>query len=207
MMTKNKVLICSVLILILTACIVSSGCTSSQVQTSPQSNSPTISPTAAMSSPTLNPATVPETQIVPPVQTTAPAATTLVTGTPANDVLTVTLNSAEKKNSLGNSIGKPGRTLLLLDITIKNNDKKNDFTYSDSSFVISYKSSNDRLTAITSQNAKALANPLFMGTVPAGSTDDGKILFGVNATSNTYMLSVVDSAGTVLGSIDNIYVP
>jgi hypothetical protein len=94
-----------------------------------------------------------------------------------------------------------------LDITIKNNDKKNDFSYTDSSFVISYKSSNDRLPAITSQYAKVLANPLFMGTVPAGSSDDGKILFGVNATSDTYTLSVVDSTGTVLGSVDTIKVP
>ena len=201
-MMKNKLVICSVLMIILTAGIVSSGCTSPPAQTSPQNNSPIIT----TPSQTMSPATVPETQITTQVQTTAMAATIPVTGTPAHEVLTVTLNSAEKKISLGNGIGKPGRILLLLDITIKNNDKKNDFTYTDPSFVISYKSSNDRLTAITSQYAKNLANPLFMGTVPSGSTDDGKILFGVNATSNTYMLSVVDSAGTVLGSIDNIYV-
>jgi hypothetical protein len=207
MIMKNKLVICSVLMIILTAGMVISGCTSSPAQTSPQSNSPTISPTTATPSPALSSATVPETRITTPVQTTALAATTLVTGTPANDVLTVTLNSAEKKISLGNSIGNPGRVLLLLDITIKNNDKKNDFTYTDSSFVISYKSNNKRLTAITSQYVKNLANPLFMGTVPAGSTDDGKILFGVNSTSDTYTLSVVDSAGTVLGSIDTIYVP
>ena len=97
--------------------------------------------------------------------------------------------------------------MLILDITIKNNDKKNDFTYTDSSFVLSYKSGGDRFTAITSQYAKNLANPLFMGTVPSGSTDDGKILFGVNATSDAYTLSVVDSKGTVLGSIDTINVP
>jgi hypothetical protein len=46
-----------------------------------------------------------------------------------------------------------------------------------------------------------------VGTIPSGSVDDGKSLFGVNATSNAYKLSVVDSAGTVLGSIDNFYVP
>jgi hypothetical protein len=41
----------------------------------------------------------------------------------------------------------------------------------------------------------------------AGSIDDGRILFGVNATSYAYKLSVVDSSGTELTSIDNIYVP
>ena len=121
----------------------------------------------------------------------------------------MTLNSAEKKISLGNSIGKPGRSLLILDITIKNNDKKNDFKYTDSSFVISYKSGLGSLTAITSQyaNNPGLINPLISGTVMAGSIDDGRILFGVNATSYAYKLSVVDSSGTELTSIDNIYVP
>ena len=203
MMMKKKVVICSLLMIILTAGIVSSGCTSTQAQNSPQSNSPAIT----SPSQTVSPATVPETQISPLVQTTAPAATIPVTGTPTNDVLTVTLNSAEKKISMGNGIGKPGYIMLLLDITIKNNDKKNDFTYTDSSFVISYKSTNESLTAITSQYARTVANPLFMGTVPSGSTDDGKILFRVNATSDTYTLSVVDSTGTVLGSIDTISVP
>jgi len=97
--------------------------------------------------------------------------------------------------------------MLILDITIKNNDKKNDFKYSDSSFVISYKSNNGSLTSITTQFANGLINPLISGTVPSGSTDEGTILFGVNATSNAYKLSVVDSTGTVLTSIDNINVP
>ena len=203
MMMKNKFVIWSISIIILMACIVSTGCTSTNSQTSAQSNSPTIT----TSSKTFGPATVPETLITTLAQTTAPAATISMTGIPTNDVLTVTLNSAEKTITLGNKIGKPGRIMLILDITIKNNDKKNDFTYTDASFVISDKSNNDSLTAITSEKAINLANPLFMGTVPSGSIDDGKILFRVNATSNTYKLSVVDSKGTVLTSIDNINVP
>jgi hypothetical protein len=203
MTVKNNFVICSVLIIILTAGIVSSGCISAQSQTTPQSNSPTITTLSQ----TMSPTTVPETRITPLVQTTAMAATIPVTGTPTNDVLTVTLNSAEKTVSLGNKIGKPGRIMLILDITIKNNDKKNDFPYTDASFLLSDNLNNERITAITSQKAQALANPLFMGTVPAGSTDNGKILFGVNKTSNVYTLSVVDSAGTKLGSIENISVP
>jgi Domain of unknown function (DUF4352) len=203
MMMKNKFVTLSLSIIILTGCIVSTACTSTQSQTSAQSNSPIIKAPQQ----TINPATVPETLITTLAQTPAPTATISMTGTPANDVLTVTLNSAEKSISLGNKIGKAGRILLILDITIKNNDKRNDFTYSDDSFVITDKSTNDRVTAITSQKALPLANPLFMGTIPSGSTDNGKILFRVNATSNTYKLSVIDSTGNVLGSIDNIYVP
>ena len=203
MIMKNKFVICSVLIIILTASIVSTGCTSTQSQSSAQSNSPTIT----TPSQTFSPTTVPETLITTLSPTTTPIATISTTGTPTNDVLTVILNSAEKKTSLANGIGKPGRVLLILDITIKNNDKKNDFKYTDASFVISYKSNNDRLTAITTQYANGLINPLISGTVPSGSIDDGKILFGINATSNSYKLSVVDSTGTALTSIDNIYVP
>jgi hypothetical protein len=204
MMMKNKLILCSALIIVLTACIMSTGCTSSQsTPTSAQSIPPTVSTPAQ----TLSPITTLGTQVTSLTPTTTPTAIVSTTVTPANEVLTVTLNSAEKMTSLSNGIGKPGRIMLLLDITIKNNDKKNDFTYTDASFVISDKSNEERLTAITSQKAKGLANPLIMGTVPSGSTNDGKILFGVNATSNNYKLSVVDSTGTVLASIDNINVP
>lgn len=203
MMMKNKFVICSVLIIMLTAIIVSTGCTSTQTQTSAQSNSPTIT----TPSQTFSPTTVPETLITTLAPTTAPTAILSTTATPMNSGLTVTLNSAEKKTSLGNSIGKPGRVLLILDITIKNNDKKNDFKYTDASFVISYKSKDVSITAITSENSKGLINPLIVGTVLAGTNDDGEILFGVNETSNSYKLSVVDSTGTVLTSIDNINVP
>lgn len=203
MMMKNKFDIGSVLIIILTACIVSTGCTSTQAQTSAPSNSPTVT----TPSQTVSSTTVPETLITTLPQTADQTATISTTATPTNDILTITLNSAEKKTTLGNGVGKPGRIMLILDITIKNNDKKNDFIYTDSSFVISYKSNDDSRTAITTQYVKGLINPLIRGTVPAGSTDDGKILFGVNATSNSYKLSIVDSTGNVITSIDNIYVP
>jgi hypothetical protein len=200
MMVKNTSVICSVLIILLTACILSTGCTSTQVQAPAQSNSPAVTTLSQ----TLSSTTIPETLITSFAPTTSPT-----TAVPTNDVVTVTLNSAEKKVSLQNGVGKPGRVLLILDVTIKNNDKRNDFKYTDSSFVLSYKSTNDSLPAITSQyaNNRGLINPLISGTVAAGSTDDGKILFGVNATSNSYKLSVVDSTGTVLTSLDNINVP
>jgi Domain of unknown function (DUF4352) len=203
MTMKNRVVIWSVSIVLLTACIVCACCTSQQVHTSAQSKTPA----ATTPSQTLSPATIAETRITTPAQTTAPAATIPMAGPAKKDVLTVTLNSAEKKVSYGNYIGKPGRIGLILDITIRNNDKQNDFAYSDSSFILAYKSYDESQTAITSQYAKVLGNPLFMGTIPAGSTDDGKILFGVNASSTTYRLSVVDSTGAELGSIDTIFVP
>jgi hypothetical protein len=205
MMMKNKFVIWSVFVILITAYSISAGCTSPQAQTS----APTGSPVVSTPSPTFSPPAVPEslsTTLATTRTTTVPIPTT---SNPANDILTVTLNSAEKKTSLQNGVGKAGRVLLILDITIKNNDKRNDFAYTDSSFVLSYKSTNDSFTAITSQyaNNRGLINPLISGTVAAGSTDDGKILFGVNSTSNAYTLSVVDSTGTVLTSLNTIYLP
>jgi hypothetical protein len=206
---KSKFAIRFVLIVILTTCIVCSGCTSTRTNTSAQ-NAPSIATPLQTSSPTSAPETLITTLAPTPAQNLTcgngicAVPSTIAPGN--NDLLTLTLNSAEKKNTIGNGVGKPGRIMLILDVTIKNNDKKNDFEYTDSSFVISYKSNEDRLTAITTQYAKGLINPLISGTVPAGSTDDGKILFGVNATSNSYKLSVVDSTGKVIASVDNINV-
>jgi hypothetical protein len=202
MIMKNEFLIYSVLIIIITACI--AGCSSPQsIQTSPQSNSPTVTTTLQTQITTA----VPEMSVTSLASTTTPAPTILQTIIPMNDGITLTLNSAEKQKSLGNGLGKPGRVLLILDITLKNNNKNKDFVYTDNSFIISYKSKDDSLTAITSQYTKQLNNPLISGFVPSGSTSNGKILFGVNETSNSYKLSVADSTGSVLASIDNINVP
>jgi hypothetical protein len=205
MMMKNKFVFWSVLVIFLTACSLSAGCTSTPAQTS----APTSSPVVTTPLPTFSPTAVPESLSTTRALTSTTTVPLSTTSNPAHDILTVTLNSAEKKTSLQNGVGKAGRVLLILDITIKNNDKKSDFKYTDSSFVLSYKSTNNSLTAITSQyaNNQGLINPLISGTVAAGSTDDGKILFGVNSTSNAYSLSVVDATGTVLTSLNTIYVP
>jgi len=202
MIMKNEFLIYSVLIIIITACI--AGCSSPQsAQTSPQSNSPTITTTLQTQITTAALAT----PVTAPVPITSPVPTISQTLTPINNGITLTLNSAEKQKSLGIGTGKPGRVMLILDITLKNNNKNKDFEYTDNSFIISYQSNDDNKTSITSQYAKKLINPLISGFVPSGSTSEGKILFGVNETSNSYKLSIVDSTGTVLASIDNINVP
>jgi hypothetical protein len=205
MIMKKKFVLCSVCIIALIACIVSTGCTSSPpAQTPVPSNSPTTTTTSQPPSPTTPPATTAASL----AQTTTPAATISTTATLTNDAITVTLNSAKKRTTLynGGSLA-PGNALLELDITIQNNDNRKDFEYTDESFVLSFKSIPLRQTAITTLSAKGLINPLISGTVPAGSRDEGKIVFGVNATSNYYKLSVVDATGTVLTSIDNIIVP
>jgi hypothetical protein len=142
------------------------------------------------------PTTVPTTVMISPTQTMV------------NDGLIVTFNSGKKKTTTysGASL-PPGIVLLELDITLQNNDKYKDFEYTDSSFVLSFKSNKPSLTAKTTQYAKGLTNPFIGAPVPSGSEKTGTIVFSVNETSNYYTLSVVDSTGKTLTSIDNIDVP
>ena len=140
----------------------------------------------------------------PQVNTTTVLSTT---GTVINDILTITINSATKKTIIGRSTNKGGDIFLVLDITIQNNDKNNDFRYKDTSFAIFDKINNIRRTAITSQlNTGGLNNPFTSGTIPLKTKMSGQIVFGVMDNSNSYKLYVSDSKGSVLTSIDNINV-
>lgn len=201
MTMKNKVVFCSFCMLLLIACIVCTGCTSSQsAQTAPQSNSPTVTTPAQ----TLNPTTAPETLVTTFPPTAAPTAVVTTTVTPANGGLSVTINSAVKKTALGEFKPKPGNIFLVLDVTIQNNDKNNDFVYTNTSFAIS--DNLDPRHPPLGKFSSGLNNQLISGTIPLKSTITGQIVFGVKDGSNTYKLSVSDSTGTVITSIDNINV-
>ena len=200
-MMKNKFVICSVCIIILTACIVSTGCTSTSpqgAQTSAQTNPPSITTPGQ----TLSPTTAPVTIAITIAPTTAPTAIISTTETPMSSGLTVTLNSAVKKITLGSSTPKSGNIFLVLDVTIQNNDKNNDFRYTDSSFSIYDIVNQKRGPAITSKGSGGLNAPLASGTIPLKSTKTGQIVFGVMDSSNSYKFAVVDSTGTVLTLID-----
>jgi len=69
MMMKNKVVICSVLIIVLTACIICTGCTSTQSTPSPQST-PSTQSTSTQSTPA-----TPEQTLTPEDTSAQPAAT------------------------------------------------------------------------------------------------------------------------------------
>jgi hypothetical protein len=203
MTMKNKVVFWSFCMLLLTACIVCTGCTSGQnAQTSAPSNSLTVTTPAK----TLNPTTAPETLVTTLALTPAPTAVVTTTGTPANGVLSVTVNSAVKKTKLGQYTPNKGNLFLVLDVTIQNNDKNNDFEYTTTSFALSDNLNTNRRPPL-GKFSSGLDNQLISGTISLKSKITGQVVFGVNATSNTYTLSVSDSTGTVLTSIDNISAP
>ena len=191
--------------LVCIAAILVTGCTSSG--SNPVAPVQTATPTSVV---TTTAATITTTATISPsiAPITVPTVMISTTQTPANDGLSVTLNSAKRKTiNYGGGSLPPGIVLLELDITIQNNDKHKDFEYTDSSFVLSFKSNKISLTAKTTEYAQGLINPFIGAPVPSGSEKTGMMVFRVNETSNYYKLSVVDSTGTVLTSIDNINVP
>jgi len=191
-------------LIVLLACMVGSGCTTHQNTQDPAQGNP--SPVATPFQPQ-NPATPPATLPPSMAPTTVPTVMISTTQTPVNDGLSATLNSAVKKVRLGSSTPMPGNIFLVLDITLQNNDKNNDFEYSDASFVYFDKLNKKRNTAITYKIPGGLNNPLTTGTIPLKSKITGQVAFGVLDSSNSYKFSVVDPTGTVLTSIDNINVP
>lgn len=199
-------LICIVVILV-------TGCTNSgSSPASVTTPAPTTTLAASITATTPAPASVATTQAA----TTSPSITPTTVSTvmisttepPKNDIIKVTLNSAKKRTTSysGGSL-TPGVVILELDITIQNYDKQKDFEYTDSSFVLSNNLGESPQTSKTTVWAKAITNPFIGAPVPSGSPKEGKIVFFVADTSNNYKLSIVDSTGTVLTSINNINVP
>ncbi len=48
------------------------------------------------------------------------------------------------------------------------------------------------------QNQNKLANPLFWGSIPPGSSKAGEVVFGVKASTELFMLMLLDGKGQVL---------
>ena len=207
MQTKNSLIICSVCMILLAACMVSTGCTSSEsggtttpvVSTSPA----TIVATPSQTAPPSNaPATIVTTAVAQTVATTV----TPATGTPANNVIEVSLNSAMKKTKLGTFNPKSGNNFIVVDLTIKNKDNNEDFEYTDTSFALFDKTVQPphKLSPITSQVAGALNNPFTSGIVPVKSEKTGQVVFPVKENSVSYKFTVYDSKGTEIRSFDNL---
>ena len=197
-MMKTKFVFCSVIILILTACIVSTGCTSTQ---SPAQTSP-VTMVSTPSQPE-SPTTLPATAVVSLAPTTAPVVS--AKPTPQNSGISVTVNSATKKTELATVNPANGAVFLVLDVTIQNANK--DFPYTSSSFqILANNAGSSWHSPLTTKFASGLDNQLMSGTVPANSKTTGQIVFGVSGQSNTYQFSVRDPSGKELAKVENIKV-
>lgn len=203
MMIKYKVVFCSLCLLLLTTCVLSSGCTSGQnAQTPAQTHSPTVTTPTEI----LNPTAAPETLITTLASTADQTVVVTTTGTPVNGGLNVTVNSAVKKTELGEFNPKSGNIFLVVDVTILNNDKNNDFEYTAASFALSDNLNTNKRPPL-GKFSYGLDNQLISGTIPPKSKISGQIVFGVKDGSNSYKLYISDSTGAVLTWLDNINVP
>lgn len=204
-MSKNAVVLLLAGFVILVSCICVSGCTSAQNAQEAVQTTPAVTATPTQ---TAIPATSPAVTPVTSAPATIPATAVSVTATPATAVVGVTLNSAAKKTQLGTFKPKSGNNFLVLDLTLKNNDKNDDFEYTDASFAIFDKtvSPPHKLSPITGQVAGALENPFTSGMVPVKSEKTGQIVFPVKENSVSYKFTLYDAKGTEITSIDNISV-
>lgn len=203
MILKNRTVLSFACLAMIVLCIVGSGCSTNQdTKGSVQGNPSNVQAPLQPQSPTTMPVTIPASM----APTTVPTAMVTTTITPNTNGLSVSLNSAVKKINIGGSGPMPGNILLVLDISIQNNDKNEDFDYTDASFVILDKTNKNRRTAITSKFPSGLNNPLASGKIPLKSKITGQVVFGVNESSNSYKFYVSDTKGTVITSVDNINV-
>jgi hypothetical protein len=192
-------------LIVLAACIAGSGCTTNQNTQGSAQSSPTL---VATPSQTIIPTTPQVTIVTSMTTTTVPAVIVSATQTPTNNGLSVTLNSAEKKTTLGGNPAKTGNAFLVLDVSIQNNDSNKDFAYTDTSFrIIDIANNGSWHPAMTSQISRGLNNPLMPGNIPSKTKKSGQIGFGVLNSSNSYKFSVVDSTGVIVATIDTINVP
>lgn len=200
MMKNNYSLYFVMLIIVLTACIVSTGCTSAQKDQTPlqtTTTSLTQNPTAA--------SVITAASLAPTITSTTIIATT---PTLPNGGITVTINSVETKTVLGTVKPINASAFLVLDVTIQNNDKNNDFVYTPASFQIIGNNLGPKWR--TSSNYKfpsGLNNQLTSGTIPLKSKTTGQIVFGVSGNSNSYTFSISDASGSEIAKIENIIVP
>ena len=204
MWVKNKTCLGFVSLVIVIACIAGTGCTSSQSSPGAVPGTPSLTPTTVSS---IGQTVKPVTSEISLIPTTVPTAAITTMTTQKNDILAVTVNSAAKQTKIGlNSVPSTGNVFLILDVTLQNNDKSNDFEYSDSSFVIIDKKNQKQHSAITSKIKSGLDAPLSNGKVIMKSKQSGQIVFGVlQGSANNYKLNIVDSTGTVLSSVDEIH--
>jgi|SRR5208283_575381 len=192
MMKKSDVILFCTLLLI--AGVFIAGCTSTSAAT------PAAQPTAT--TPESGGTMIPQTESTTPAETTTQPITVQTgpaspTGTPANEGIMVTLNSAKTSGNWVGYLPPKGNTWLIIDVTLQNNGTT-DFAYSKDSFSIV------RYGGGSWHSASALSSDFNGMSIPANSEVSGKIVFAVLDSADMFKFTVKDSSGTVVSETDNI---
>ena len=191
MKKSDVVLLCALLLI---AGVFVAGCTSTSAATPEAQSTATIPESGGTMIPQTPPATSAEMTTVPIAVQTGPASPTQ---TPANEGITVTLNSAKTSGSWVGYHPPTGNTWLILDVNIQNNGST-DFAYSKDSFSIV------RYGGGSWHSASALSSDFNGISIPANSEVSGKIVFAVLDSADMFKFTVKDSSGTVVSETDYI---
>jgi hypothetical protein len=194
-------LVCMVLLIAVSTL---TGCTSTAPSATPAVTPAQPAVTAGQTAVTAAPSSTAESTVA----ATATTAAAGVTTTTAVDPVTVTINSATEKTTLaGLKTKKEGNVFLVLDMTLRNNDRNEDFSYGPGSFQLKANAPGSSWNGpVTTVFTSGLDHQLTSGTIPLKSAISGQIVFSVSPNVNSFRLTVSDAKGTVVTTVDNIQV-
>ena len=96
---------------------------------------------------------------------------------------------------------KEGVIFLVLDITVKNNNIKDGYEFTDKSILLSSDTGGTGMEAITTKVRSGLNNPILTPTtIEQNDKRTGQIVFGVNLNSGQYTLHLLDNNGKEVSS-------
>jgi len=127
--------------------------------------------------------------------------TTIITTTQPQPSISLTVNSAQKQTKIYTMTPKEGVIFLVLDITVKNNNIKDGYEFTDKSILLSSDTGGTGMEAITTKVRSGLNNPILTPTtIEQNDKRTGQIVFGVNLNSGQYTLHLLDNNGKEVSS-------
>ena len=187
---------CSLLIL----AVLIAGCTSPNAGTTiPVTTPAQIVPTSIATTSVLPSQTPSQTQAAAPATTETQ---TTIQAAQSTDLVSLTVNSANKQMKVYTMTPKPGRMFLVLNITVKNNAIVKGFDFTESSISLSYaRAGTSPEQSITSLVRGGLDNPIIMPTkIEQNDKRTGQVVFGVADSSGKYTINLINNDGTVISS-------
>jgi hypothetical protein len=127
--------------------------------------------------------------------------TTIVTTAQSQPSVILTVNSAQKQTKIYTMTPKEGVIFLVLDITVKNNNIKDGYEFTDKSILLSSDTGGTGMEAITTKVRSGLNNPILTPTtIEQNDKRTGQIVYGVNVKSGQYTLHLIDNNGMEVSS-------
>jgi hypothetical protein len=150
------------------------------------------------------PTTIVPKEIIAQVTNAIPVTTVLttkITTAQSQPSVILTINSAQKQTKIYTMTPKEGVIFLVLDITVKNNNIKDGYEFTDKSITLSSDTGGIGIEAITAKVRGGLDNSIFTPTtIDQNDKRTGQIVFPVNVKSGKYTLHILDNKGVEVSS-------